>query len=445
LVDRLSVFAGRFTLEDVEVLTEARDDDAPAQDLGGLVDKSMVLFHASENRYEMLPPVQSLGSTHLNARGERGVWRARHASLVIANAERTDRALRSAEEPGVHTVFDETMADLRAARGWLMESGDQPGLLDLCASMHWFNMLRTRSEMTRWADAAVDLVQPGASYGNLGRAYACAAMGAAKRGDLPQAERLALEGANAEDGRFCIEILAQVNLYRGRLEDAIACCRRAAALHAAAGDGLFATNGASVEPAALAYAGDIESAEHLARALARSADELGVASLRAMTRYILAETLPAPDAVSVYHESLTLARSVGADFVIGVANTSLAAREIRAGRSESARVHLAEAIEHWQRTGVRTQQWLAIRLLVEVLDGSGEYEAVASLVGAYAASAHAAPAYGADATRLNHAIERARRHLGDELFAVVQREGAALTDDQAAAAAQALARRGARG
>jgi tetratricopeptide (TPR) repeat protein len=401
----------------------------------------VVLFHATENRYEILPPVQSLGLSHLSAQSERAVWRAKHASLIKANAERTDCALRSADEPRVHAVFDDTIAELRAARAWLMESGDMAGLLDLCASMHWFNMLRTRSEITRWADAAVDLVDPGASSAKLGRAYASAAMGAAKRGDLAEAERLAEAGAHTVDGRFCVEILAQVNLYRGHLEDAIACCRRAADLHTAAGDALFAINAASVEPAALAYGGELDSAEHLARQLARSADELGVPSLRAMSRYILAETLPTSNAVRAYQESLALARSVGADFVIGVVNTSLAAREIRAGRSESARERLAEAINHWQRTGVRTQQWLAIRLLVEVVDRDGEYAAVARLAGAYSASAHAGPAYGDDARLLKDAIERACAYLGDEQFAVVYGQGAALSDDQAAAVAQALARR----
>ena len=146
--------------------------------------------------------------------------------------------------------------------------------------------------------------------------------------------------------------------------------------------------------------------------------------MHAMTSYILAETIADPDAaVAMYQESISLAGAVGAEFVSGLANTSLAAREIRAGHHERGRRRLGGVIDHWQRAGIWNQQWLAIRLLIEALDQDGEDEAVAILTGAYAASAFAGPAYGEDATRLADAANRAKLRLGAEGYAASQCHG----------------------
>jgi hypothetical protein len=303
-------------------------------------------------------------------------------------------------------------------------------------------MLRNRPEFYRWSEDAVARVEPRTDLPGVGRVRACAAVGAAKRGDLVGARRLvAIEPSALDDERrFCIEALAQVALYEGRLEDAAASARLAARLHAEAGDQLFATNAATVEAAALAYSGRLADAESLARNLARSADALGVPSLQAMTCYILAETILDPVAAArLYEKSIQLATTAGAGFVTGLASTSLAAREIRSGRYEQARRRLAYAIGHWQRAGVRHQQWLATRLLIEVLSDAGEHTAAATLAGAHAASDRAGSAFGDDARRLGDALDRARDELGDAAYTAARQRGAAMNDDQAAAYAQSAA------
>jgi predicted ATPase/DNA-binding SARP family transcriptional activator len=442
LLDRLSVFAGPFTLDDAEALDGQRPAGGAGRTLGGLVDKSMVTFRASEGRYELLPPVQALGRNHLAARGERELWRSRHVAVVLDGARRIDRALRTAEEQQFRAAFDDAVAELRAAHGWLLEADDMARQIELCACLHWFAMLRDRSEFTRWADAAIERAGDVAGGPAADQARACAAIGAAKRGDLPGARTIAGASGHHEDGRrFSEEIVGQVNLYEGRLEEAIACSRAAARLHDQAGDDLFAVNAATVEAVALAYAGHPDDAESLARRLVRRADRIGAPSIRAMTRFILGETISDhAAATAIYQESISLAAAVGAGFVTGVASTSLASRELRNGQSQRARRRLARVIGYWQRAGVRTQQWLAVRLLIEALDHDGEHDAVATLAGAYAASAHAAPALGDDASRLDDAIDRARSRLGAERYAAAQAAGAGLTDDQAAALAAAHAR-----
>jgi hypothetical protein len=161
-----------------------------------------------------------------------------------------------------------------------------------------------------------------------------------------------------------------------------------------------------------------------------------------MTRYILAETIADPaEAARAYEESIALADGVGADFVSGLADTSLAACELRAGRTDRARQRLARSIEHWQRSGVRTQQWLAVRLLIDALDGVGDHHAVAILGAAYGRSEHAGPAYSDDARRLANALDRARERLGEARYASAAARGASLDDDRSAVLAAAWARR----
>jgi predicted ATPase/DNA-binding SARP family transcriptional activator len=434
LLERLSVFSGGFTLTDAERLIGSLRSGA-GREVGGLVDKSMVLFHRDDGHYELLPPVRTFGRAHLAARGERERWRARHTTMVLEKAADIDRALRTPEERVFRSALDDAAGDFRTARDWLTEIGDDDGLMRLSACTHWFATLRTRSELSRWAEDAIVRVGQSTDRRGTGRVRACAAIGASRRGDLANARRLAQQGARdpADERRFGIEVLGQVNLFEGRLDDAISCSRAASEHHRAVGDQLFATSAASVEAAALAYGGHLMEGEALARALSQQARDLGVPSLYAMTLYILAEATAEPAiAAESYNTSISIARSVNADFVTGLANTSLAALEVRAGRVADARRRLAGAIELWQKAGVRTQQWLAIRLMIEALDHDNELEMVATLAGAYEASTRAGPAFGDDATRLARAVNRACEQLGGDRFGEAHRRGSILTEDGAA-------------
>ena len=434
LLGELSVFAGPFPLDVVEALAGGH----AAKPLGSLVDNSLVLFRG-DGRYELLPLVWGFAAGLLVHSGHQKRCRARHAEIVVRRAAEIDARLRTSEARLARSAFDDDIAELRVAREWLLHDGDVDRLGELSACTHWFAMLRTRMEFNRWAEDAVGLLaQRVPDHPRLGQLRACAAMGAVKRGDLARA-RATAQAAGPGD-RFCVEILAQVDLFEGRLADAAERARRAAALHREAGDEVWAINAASVEPAALAYAGELDAAAELARGLVTRADEFGVPSQRAMTTYILAETVDdAAVAMTGYERAIGLAREVDAEFVIGLATTSLAARELRTGRHHKARRRLGEAIDLWQRAGVWNQSWLAVRLLVESLHRDGEHEAVAVLSGAGAASPHAGPAFGDDATRLAEALAAAERALGPVGYERAWARGTALGDDAAIAHARELA------
>jgi hypothetical protein len=318
-------------------------------------------------------------------------------------------------------------------------------LVDLTAATYWFTMLRPRLELSRWAErVVVDLADRAGGRPRFEEVRAGAAMAAWKRGDLAGARALAEGARPGAEGRFSLEVLAQVDLFEGRLAEAADHAGQAAALFRDAGEDVRAVSAASVGPAALAYGGQPGAAAELADRLARDARRLAVPSMVAMTTYILAEATTDPAvAMAGYERAITLAGEVGADFVVGVATTSLAARELRTGHHHRARRRLGDAVAHWQRAGVRNQGWLAVRLLIEALHCDGEHEAVALLAGAYHASPHAAPAYGEDATRLAEAVAAGERVLGRSRYEQALARGAGLTDDAAATYAHRVAVRSA--
>ncbi len=445
LVDRLTAFAGPFTLAQAEQLDQLGGETTEmAVTLGALVDKSLVLFRPDDGRFELLPPVHAVCRVHVRAAGQLDQLRRHHTQVVLDEAARIDRTLQGPDEVLVASAFDDIIAELRVARAWLDAAGEEHGLVTLSAATHWFSLLRTRSELYRWAEDTVASESASTRHPRADRVWACAANGAAKRGDLARASAIAERGVEllGHEARCLVETLSQIRLFEGKLDAAVAASRTATERHVAAGDSHRAISSASVEAAALAYQGDRRNAEALARRLDREASVLGVTSLQAMTSYILAETIQ--DSVSsaaMYQRALDLATESRADFVTGLAMTSLAALELRTGRRELARARLGEAIEHWERGGIWNQQWVAIRLLVDALDGDDEYEPVATLVGVYDTSPVAGPAYGDDARRLTHHIERARKQLGDDRYDSAYQHGTTLTDAQTLRLARSLARR----
>ncbi len=444
LLDELAVFAGPFTLELAESLAGPTDATGHVDaTIGALVDKSLVLFRPTDGRYELLPPVKAVGRAHLAASGRLEPTQDAHAHAVLDAAGDVDLALRSSDETAAASAIDDSIAELRAARAHLAAHDDVERLVRLSASLHWFSTLRARSELYRWAEDAVARLPNAPSSPDIDRAAASAANGAAKRGDLALARTLAETGVERAGRRGPLQPRsarpgAAVRRRSGRRHRR--CARAAAARHAMAGDRAAAISARSVEAAALVYRGDRQDAEATARSCQRDAHEVGIGSLEAMTSYVLAETITDPaEAAESYRHALDLAARSRADFVTGLANTSLAALELRTGQHHRARSRLSAVIEHWERGGIWNQQWLAIRLLIEALDRDHDHEAAAVLLGAYDASRLAGPAYGDDANRLATAIARAQEALGLDRYGDVHRRGATLTDAQAASFARTLA------
>jgi predicted ATPase/DNA-binding SARP family transcriptional activator len=139
LFERLSVFAGGWTLQAAEQVGAA--GDIHAEDvldlLSRLVQQSLVLAEAEAGegapRYRMLEPVRQYALERLERGGEAHEVRDRHAALFKALAEQAHTELRGPRQvEWMHRLVQEN-DNLRAAMAWALSSGDY----ETAALMGW--------------------------------------------------------------------------------------------------------------------------------------------------------------------------------------------------------------------------------------------------------------------------------------------------------------------
>ncbi len=448
LFDRLSVFAGSFTLEaarDVCAGDGVARAEVPAL-LADVVEVSLVTLTggAGAARYRLLETLRAHGRERLE-RQDAAHWRARHAAFHLELARRGDDGLRGPDEGRWVRRLDAELDDLRAAHRWALAHHDADTALALSAALHGYASRSLRPELFAWAEAAARL--PGApGHRLLPLTLASAATGAWGRGDLDGARALAEEALAASgdgpEGHLARQALAGTALFRGELAEARAQSRRAAALALAAGDPYQALVNQSTAVRALGYVGETELALGLAEATLAGARRLGCPSATAWGLYLVGELLlehDPPRALAALDESEALAASVGHNFLVGIAGTSATTLRGRRGDADEAIGRFPRLIDHWDRVGNWTQQWTMLRSLVVTLVRLGRDEPAAVLYGAMEASPAAAPLFGADARRLAGALEAVEQRAGrDQVMAWVGR-GRRLGDDGVIELARAVA------
>lgn len=140
LFDRLSVFAGSFTVETAEAVCGGDGIEPPdvVRLLIRLVRKSLVVRVSSSGttaRYRMLDTIRDYARERLKARGETASLHARHAAVFTELAERSGPALRGPSVVRVLDELDTEHVEFRAALAWLLESGDAEGSCRLAAAL----------------------------------------------------------------------------------------------------------------------------------------------------------------------------------------------------------------------------------------------------------------------------------------------------------------------
>jgi predicted ATPase len=164
LFNRLSVFAGGFTLEAAEAVCgevsgigfRVSGDEAVSPDtrnpipdtydvldlLGSLVDKSLVIADEGADgavRYRLLETLRQYGREKLLATGEADAIHRRHAAYFLRWTEATSRHLLDREQLRARQRLDADFDNIRAALRWLIDIGDaQSGfrLID-ATSVYW--------------------------------------------------------------------------------------------------------------------------------------------------------------------------------------------------------------------------------------------------------------------------------------------------------------------
>jgi predicted ATPase/DNA-binding SARP family transcriptional activator/DNA-binding CsgD family transcriptional regulator len=248
LFNRLSVFAGGWTLEAAEAVGtgDGIDEDDVLELLSRLVNKSLAVAEANGDgalRYRMLELVRLYGLERLEASGEAEPIRRQHAAWFLELAEEAEPGLKGAQQEAWLERLEREHVNLRVALSWSLERGETGPGLRLSGALGEFWHLRGHlSEGRRWLEAtlAKDGVLPGPA-----RAKALARAGciAWVQGDYERSMALSEESltlwrelGDMAGAAAALSNLGWAALFQNQLERASTRAEEAVPLQRASGD-----------------------------------------------------------------------------------------------------------------------------------------------------------------------------------------------------------------
>ncbi len=160
LLRRLCVFAGRFTLEDVESVCTM--DDVPAGRaldlLSSLVDKSLVTKEDAGGRacHRLHETMREFAGLRLREAGEEDVLAERCTEYYVSACRRTADGARYGLVEWLGWK-DLEIDNIRSVLRRCLDRGDISRGMSLAASLRWFWYTRATSEGVRWLDAFLAL------------------------------------------------------------------------------------------------------------------------------------------------------------------------------------------------------------------------------------------------------------------------------------------------
>lgn len=437
LFARLSIFAGSFELDAVDVVC-ALDDD-PGDVLFDLVDRSMVqVVSLDEGRYHVLETLREFARDRLDEAGATVEIAQRHFQWFLDLAERAGAGLLGSDERQWSDRIERDFDNLRAAHLFALRSGNVDGALRLVSSLREFGVRRMRYEVTAWAreaahmegadtHLALPVVLATSAYGHFVRGELDAAIGAALYA-VASAARLDVDG-----GGLAERTLGNSYFYLGQTDEALRWMDRMVAGARAADDparlahALYMRSvaetslGRSVRGAILA--GESNAAAQTCRsptALAQAGYALGLA---------LESTEPAAGRAQLA-AATEMAAAAGNRWIEAFARTEVLSIDARSGHSAEALQGFQEVIQTWYRGGDWANQWLSIRHVFGILQRIGDDEAAAAIHGGLSAAGatYALPFEPADAARLLASVEVLHDRLGAQRFDAHVARGAAMPD-----------------
>ncbi|HEY0813431.1 MAG TPA: BTAD domain-containing putative transcriptional regulator [Pseudonocardia sp.] len=437
LFARMSVFAGGADLAAVHaVCAEPGMTEAESLDLvAALVDKSMVeaVGRDGRTRYRVLETLRAYGRERL-AEGE-PIGR-RHAEYFVGLAEEAARGVQGVDEC---TWVDATLPDadnLRAASVFALAERDADLAVRLAAALPEVLSVRRGFEAAEWAESALDLTD--ARHPLFARAVGAAARGAWCVGDFAKAGTLAARAEGLDPGigtarsGYPDDVAADVALYQGDVGAAEAYYGAQVIRAREEGDRIRLVW--TLYYVAICHA--VQRVPERGVAAARESLEVATATgnptALSMARYALGLVLKKAEprrALTLLDEAARLAASVHNFWWEGIALMEAAATRAVHGDAAEAAHALVAVLDHWDRVGDWTQQWLNLRYVVRLLVRLGAEQDAATLHHCLLAAGKPSPLDPAAAAQLLDGPNGVR-------FGAAARRGAELS----AAAAVALAR-----
>jgi DNA-binding CsgD family transcriptional regulator len=378
LLRRLSVFAG-WPLEMAEQVCAGlgSDEDLTRGEvfglLAGLADKSLVIAEpeAGRIRYKMLDTIRDYAAERLKEAGEKLPMRERFREYTVREVE--DAALLGmaltagtwSERVDTFNRFEAEYPNLTQVLTWCARAGDADSGLRICVAMRpvWI-VQGSFGEGGGWMDVFLDMdtasALPNAVLGPalVGRAQLAFPLDPA---DAAQRAKAGLELCSSPGLEFwaaaALNLLAEVELHAGRLDDADARAAEALAITDESGDGFNASYAYGVKAAVAAYRGDLHGALRLGErslAIAREIDQQWAVARALLGLGDLARLTAGPArARRHYEEAFSILREVGARPEMARCLAGIGRIEINQGELELAGQHLTESIELSRSTGSR--------------------------------------------------------------------------------------------
>lgn len=389
LFSRLSGFAGGFDLEAAHGVCgeEGTDEHDTLELLTGLVDKSMVtVLGGATTRYVLLETLRAYGRERLQQAGIDDVYAVRHAAYFTELAQRAAAGMHGADERAWVERMLPDYDNLRAAFERAMATRDVDTALRLVTSLPELVHLRIGYEPSGWAERAVDLAPQ--DHPLFAAAVGFAARGAWNRGDNDRARSLALLAGGRVPGRgtgrvaYPGDVLADVALYEGDAATALTHYDAEVTLARRDADPIrlvWTLFYVAICHAALRTPEDGVAAANEARHVAAATAN---PTARSMADYALGLVLKKsePDrALALFDEAAELAASVHNFWWHGIALMEAASTRAVYGDPAVAARDFVAVLDHWDRVGDWSQQWLNLRYVTRLLARLGAHADAAAL------------------------------------------------------------------
>jgi predicted ATPase/DNA-binding NarL/FixJ family response regulator len=455
LLRRLSVFAG-WSLEMAEqVCSDNYIQAADILDLiTALVDKSLVVREPEvlgQARYRLLDTIREYAAVCLVEAGESPVFRGRLRDYTMAVAE-DSLAVGMALAPApwsarvdVFRRYDVEMGNVWQVLTHCLADTDVETGLRICTAVRPCWLVRgTFAEGTEWLDSFLALDVPDVSPEIRGAALIGRAQ-LALSSDRTVAEPAAEEGLElcrgAKDDFWTasgLNLLAEIALHTGRIDEAASCADEALSVAQAAGDGWNEGYALGVRAAIAGLQGRLREAQQLAKAsiaVMRRIDQQWGVARGLLGLGDLARVRHDPDdAHSRYLEALAILREIDARPEIARCLAGLGRVAMELDDLELARQHLTESLRLSHSTGSRIGVARGLEAFAGLAVREDRPELAVQLTAASTALRDAAGLAALSGARAERYLASARR-LGEPAVAQLWSQGMALSADAAVALA----------
>jgi predicted ATPase len=431
LLRDLSVFAGPFTSTMVAEVFASQSADLD-QALAGLADRSLLEpIAGAPGRYRLLENVRAYGREAL---GESAFERLRnrHASWIAARCDQAYDRFWDGDEVTVMRSLTDMTDEVRAAVGWVVESGDVDLALRIAAGLHGAMFLGVRTDMAAWMRLILEHFGD-ATHPRLGAVWGARAHWLLTcEGDAGAAAEAASRTETVGIGSPTPAVLW---LYR--VEAALQAYDVDEAqrlLESARDDGLPGGWDLVIETLLGAAEMGLGNADRAAERLVRLRpviEERGGVLVRELVRVGTA-LLARPDdpaaTLAVLRDVLATLLAAENRFAAQLVAMTTAAHAGRSGDLDLARITFEDVLGRWGAVGAWRYEWNTIREVITLLSTCGADEDVVVLDAAGRRSATAPVLIGEQLQRLDAAVVRARERLAPDVFAAALQRGARLTD-----------------